>query len=166
MKSDSAKAWVKDALPIRIARSALAPNVPSADLFVTAGHAVLVDGVLVAAGSLVNGSTIAIHDASEMDTLEYFNIKLERHDVIFAQGAACETLLNVREHALNFAEYTRLYGMPQNNEAPCLPRLAYDGGRSALKGHLRSALSPLLDRRAPIDILRDRLDERAHSLAI
>src|SRR5579871_3416454 len=32
-KSDPSKAWVEDALPVRIARSALAPNVPSADLY-------------------------------------------------------------------------------------------------------------------------------------
>ena len=35
-KSDPSKPWVKDALPVRIARSALAPNVPHADLYVTA----------------------------------------------------------------------------------------------------------------------------------
>ena len=36
-KSDPTKPWVKDALPVRIARSALAPNVPHADLYVTSG---------------------------------------------------------------------------------------------------------------------------------
>ena len=40
-KSDPSKAWVRDALPVRIARSALAPDVPRADLYVTAGHALL-----------------------------------------------------------------------------------------------------------------------------
>ena len=35
-KSDPSKPWVKDALPVRIARSALGPNVPHADLYVTA----------------------------------------------------------------------------------------------------------------------------------
>jgi Hint domain len=32
-KSDPSKPWVKDALPVRIARSALAPDVPHADFF-------------------------------------------------------------------------------------------------------------------------------------
>ena len=51
-KSDPSKAWVEDALPVRIACSALAPNVPHADLCVTALHGVLIDGVLVPAEAL------------------------------------------------------------------------------------------------------------------
>src|SRR5271165_5712076 len=48
-KSDPSKPWVKDALPIRIARSALGPELPHADLYVTGGHSLLIDGVLVPA---------------------------------------------------------------------------------------------------------------------
>lgn len=48
-RSDVRKPWVEDARPVRIARSALAPNVPSADLLVTRGHALLIDGVLIPA---------------------------------------------------------------------------------------------------------------------
>src|SRR5277367_1399250 len=33
-KSDPTKAWVKDVLPVRIARSALGPDIPCADLYV------------------------------------------------------------------------------------------------------------------------------------
>ena len=43
-KSDPSKPWVKDALPVRIARSALAPNVPRADLYVNASsHSLLIE---------------------------------------------------------------------------------------------------------------------------
>src|SRR5216684_8892607 len=111
-RSDRTKAWVKDVLPIRIARSALGPDVPQVDLYVTKTHALLVDGVLVAAGNLINGTTITRYDASELDELEFFHIKLELHDVIYAAGAPCETLLNVDENAANFAEYVRQYGPP------------------------------------------------------
>jgi len=45
-ESDPTKAWVKDVLPVRVARSALGPNVPHADLCITKGHALLIDGVL------------------------------------------------------------------------------------------------------------------------
>src|SRR5580700_2417401 len=34
-KSDQTKAWVKDILPVRVARSALGPDVPRADLCIT-----------------------------------------------------------------------------------------------------------------------------------
>ena len=33
--------WVEEALPVRVARSALAPDVPHADLYVTGWHALL-----------------------------------------------------------------------------------------------------------------------------
>jgi hypothetical protein len=63
------KAWVKNVLPIRVARSALGPDVPHADLSVTQTHALLLDGVLVAAGNLINGMTITRYDASERDKI-------------------------------------------------------------------------------------------------
>jgi hypothetical protein len=61
-RSDPTKPWVKDALPVRIARSALAPNVPHADLYVTRGHSLLIDGVLVPAEVLINGTTITRYE--------------------------------------------------------------------------------------------------------
>src|SRR5574340_556428 len=107
-KSDPSKPWVGDALPVCIARSALAPNVPYADLYVTGGHALLIDGLLVPAGCLINGATITRHQAAnESDELEDFHIKLESHDVIYAEGAPVDTLLMVDERAVNFAEYFR-----------------------------------------------------------
>ena len=93
---------------------------PHSDLYVTKGHAVLIDNFLVPVGSLINGTTIALYDANELDELEFFHVKLESHDVIYAEGAPCETLLTVDENAVNFAEYLRMYGPPTGNEAPCV----------------------------------------------
>ena len=102
-KSDPSKPWVKDALPVRIARSALAPDVPHADLYVTAAHSLLIDGVLVPAELLINGTTITRYEAHEYDELEYFHIKLDGHNVVYAEGAPAETLLKVGKSAVNFA---------------------------------------------------------------
>ena len=77
-KSDPSKPWVKDALPVRIARSALAPDVPHADLYVTGHTACLIDGVLVPAEVLINGTTIIRYEAREYDELEFFHVKLDR----------------------------------------------------------------------------------------
>jgi hypothetical protein len=97
-------------MPIRIARSVLGPNVPQTDLYISEAHALLIDGVLVAAGNLVNDTTMTRYEAREYYELEFFHINLERHDVIYAEGAPTETLSGVDENAANFAEYLRQYG--------------------------------------------------------
>jgi hypothetical protein len=158
-KSDPSKPWVKDDLPVRIARSALAPNVPHADLYVTAGHCLLIDGVLAPVEMLINGATITRHDAREHDELEFFHVALESHDVIYAEGAPAETLFYVDESAVNFAEYLSRYGTPTTREARCAPLVHIGGGGDELKSRLRSALSPWIDRRGQADVVRDRLEE-------
>ncbi len=158
-KSDPSKPWPKDARPVRIARSALAPNVPQADLYVTQAHGVFIDDVLVSAGYLVNETTITLCEASELNELEFFHIKLESHDVIYAEGAPVETLLNVDERAVNFADYFRMNGVPTSNQVPCLLILSNWRPRG-LKSRFRSAIS-WIDRRKRIGVICDRLEERA-----
>jgi hypothetical protein len=157
-KSDPLKAWVKDALPIRIARSALGPELPHADLYVTGGHSLLIDGVLVPAEMLLNGTTITRYEP-ESDAMELFHIKLESHDVIYAEGAPVETLLTVRDSWVNFAEYFRRYGTVAADETRCAPHIHIWGGHIELKSRLRSALSPWIDLRNRAEVLRDRLEE-------
>ena len=160
------KPWVKDVLPVRITRSALGPNVPHADLYVSQWHSLFIDGVLVPAAYLVNGTTITRFAARELDELQYFHIKLESHDVIYAEGAPCDTILNpaVIEDAVNYADYLDRYGAPRT-EAPCAPFVGYEGGRSELKSRLRSAVSPWADGRKKLDIIRDRVEERGIALS-
>ncbi len=133
-KGDAVKA-------VRVSRSALDHNVPSADLVLTAPHAVYVDGVLVSIGNLVNGATIAVEEIEG----QFFHIELDKHDVINAEGATCESLLTA-------------------SMARCAPRLAIDGGRSEFRSRLRSALAVVVDRRTPLDIIRDKVEERSLSL--
>jgi Hint domain len=162
-KSDPSKPWAESILPVRIARSALGPNVPHADLYVTALHSVLIDGVLVPAEKLINGATISRFEP-EADEMEFFHIKLENHDVVYAEGAPAETLVNVTESAVNFVEYLRQYGMPSTEEVRCAPYVHIRGGRFELMSRARSALSPLIDLRDRADIVRERLEEGAYSL--
>ena len=157
-KSDPSKPWPKDARPVRIARSALAPNVPQADLYVTQAHGVFVDDVLVSAEYLVNETTITIYE-SELNELEFFHIKFESHDVIYAEGAPVETLLNVDEAAVNFADYFRANGVPPSDEELCLPMLS-NWRPSGLKSRFRMAAS-WIDRRKRIAAIRGRLADRA-----
>jgi hypothetical protein len=162
-RSDQAKAWVRGALPIRIARSALGPDIPNADLYITRTHALLIDGILVPVCNLINGTTITRYDACALDELEFFHIKLELHDVIYAEGAPCETLVYVDENAVNFVEYLRRYGPPTINYARCAPWVGF-GSRIEMKSRFRSAVSPWFDRRQKLDIIRDTLEERGIAL--
>ena len=164
-RSDPRKPWVEGVRPVRVARSALAPNVPHSDLFLTQGHALFVGDVLVPVSDLINRTTITLYPVEECDELEYFHIKLETHDVIHAEGVPCETLLTVTETLNNFADYLRRYGIPKVEEASCLPRLSYNGGRGQIKSRVRSAISPWFDCREKIDVIRDRLEERGIALS-
>jgi hypothetical protein len=159
-RGDLSRPWVRDVLPVRIARSALAADVPHTDLYLSQSHCIFIDGELVCVGSLVNGTTIALQDAGERSELAYYHLKLQNHDIVEAQGAPCETLLQVDENAVNFVEYLRMYGAQSEAVRPCVP-IRLSGNRSRLRSHLRSAFSPLLDRRQKADIIRDRLEDRA-----
>lgn len=58
---------------------ALGPDMPHADLYVSKERALLIDGVLVTAGSLINGATITVYDAREHDELEFFRSRVRLH---------------------------------------------------------------------------------------
>ena len=79
-------------LPIRIKADALAHNTPKRDLLVSPLHAMLIDGVLVPAHALVNGTTIVRDDAAT--SVRYVHIELDQHEAIWAEGAASETFVD------------------------------------------------------------------------
>ena len=153
--------------PVRVARSALGPNNPHRDLYLSRYHCLYIDGVLIPAVDLINGSTIARVDSKHISEIEYFHIKLDRHSVIYAEGAACETLqaiTAVNSDELEFAEYRKFYGEPVLPDEPVAPILAYNGGRAKLRGRIRSLVSHVVDVRSKLEIVRDDLRERAQNL--
>ena len=159
--------WAEQIAPIRVAQSALAPNTPHRDLFLSRYHCLYVDGVLIPVVDLVNNSTITRFGAEDLREIEYFHVKLERHSVIYAEGAACETLraiTAVNSDTVEFEEYRRLYGEPSLADEPAAPMLGYNGGRSRLRGYIRSAISQVIDVRSKLEIVRDELKERARSV--
>jgi hypothetical protein len=122
--------------------------------------------VLIPVVDLINKSTITRYSAEEVHEIEYYHIKLDRHSVIYAEGAACETLLSVtavNSDRAEFEEYRRLCGEPSSPDDPAAPILGYNGGRAKLKGRIRSAISPIIDLRTKLEIVRDRLRERARN---
>jgi hypothetical protein len=131
-------------MPIRVRRHALDGQVPHSDLYLSPGHALLVDGVLIRVMDLVNGASIAPALPEGITTIEYFHILLDGHQVILAQGAPTETLLldgQNDEHFANFAELRHLIpGILNAPMKPAAPIVGY-GGKKHLKALLRIAAS-------------------------
>jgi hypothetical protein len=110
--------------PILFKAGSIADHVPSRDLYVSPEHAMYVDGILIPSRNLVNG--ISILRAQPMDEVSYFHIELDRHDVIFAEGALSETFIDdeSRDTFHNVSEFHMLY--PTAAVAPveyCAPRV-------------------------------------------
>lgn len=82
-------------MPVRIAAHAFAAHRPARDLLVSPGHAICVDvlgELLIPAGSLINGTTVV---QEVVDTVTYWHLELDTHDVILAEGLPCESYIEM-----------------------------------------------------------------------
>lgn len=114
-----------DVQPICFKAGSLADRVPARDLYVSPEHALFLDGMLVPAGRLVNG--VSVLKMEGMEEIDYFHIELERHAVIFAEGAATESFADdgSRDTFNNARDYRALYpDEPRRRFVQyCAPRL-------------------------------------------
>lgn len=78
--------------PILFRIGALGDGVPHRDLRVSPGHAMFIGGRLVPARLLVNGTGIV--QESWCQEVAYHHIELDRHGLVVAEGAVCETYLD------------------------------------------------------------------------
>jgi hypothetical protein len=84
-----------EVMPVRISAHAFGPNRPARDLYVSPGHAICVDligEVLIPAAALVNGTTI---QQIEMDSVTYWHVELDSHDIILAENLPAESYLDM-----------------------------------------------------------------------
>lgn len=156
----------ENVMPIRIRRHALDGQVPHCDLYLSPGHALLVDGVLIRVMDLVNGASIAPALPEGISTIEYFHILLDGHQVILAQGAPTETLLldgQNDEHFANFAELRQIPGILNTPMKPAAPIVGY-GGKKHLKALLRIAASLVAGHDMVFDDY-EKIAARAYSVA-
>jgi hypothetical protein len=96
----------------RVRAGALADGAPLHDLLLPSGHALLLDGALVAAGGLVDGLGV-VSEPTE-GPVALVRLALEGHDAVLADGAAVET------------------ASPHPDAPACAPRRAPDGTLRAL----------------------------------
>jgi hypothetical protein len=161
----SGATWNESVVPIRIARSAIDEETPRRDLYVSRRHGLLIGSIFIRAGCLVNGTSIARALPVDLDTIEYFQIMLDTHEAVLAEGAPVETLLlenQSYEGYTNFAEFARLY--PADIHATMTPFAPYYGGKEHLKALVRLATGGLILTRTPIQEAYERIASRGEEL--
>jgi hypothetical protein len=84
--------------PIRIQRGAFADNTPQRDLLVSPDHGIFVDGKLVCARQLVNGTTITRENG--LAAVEYFHVELDQHAILYSEGLLSESYLDTGNRGL------------------------------------------------------------------
>ena len=113
--------------PVVIRKGAFGKAMPRRDLWVSPGHAVLVDGILIQAEKLLNGCTV---ERPPCRRVEYWHIELANHDIVFAEGMPAETYLDTgnRTAFVNGGAFLELHPdfRPRHWRETCIP-LATEG---------------------------------------
>jgi hypothetical protein len=128
--------------PVLINAHALGDQLPSQPLAVSPGHSMLLGDTLVLAKLLVNGVTITQNQTAR--EVEYFQIELEMHDCVIAEGAWSETYADCegqRGQFHNAAEFERMY--PDHRPPEELHLCAH---RPEMGPQLDAVLRPVVER--------------------
>ena len=163
IRRSASASWHPGVLPIRVAKFAIDEQTPSRDLYLSQGHFLLIDGVLIPVDHLVNGQSIVVdHDAKASEAIEYFSVELDTHQVIFAEGMAAETFRYGGGQIAwdNLGDYENLYGREHKVMPAFAPLCYYKGGRAEVRALLRLAASRVRD---PIQVAYARIAARARS---
>lgn len=97
-------------LPIRIRANSLGENIPSRDLLASPDHAIMIDGILVHAGALVNGHSI-VRETDVPPSFTYYHVELDDHSLILAENTPAETFIDNADRLAfdNWQEHEALY---------------------------------------------------------
>ena len=109
--------------PIRFRAGSLGEDLPRRDLLVSPEHAMFLDGLLIPARCLMNGTTIV--QERGLARVDYFHVELDSHDVLLAEGAASESYLDDDSRGMfhNASEYAELYPGAPAPGGFCAPKV-------------------------------------------
>lgn len=114
-------------MPVRIRAGALGAGLPLRDLHLTANHALMIEGLLINASALINGTSIDWIPLTELGT-EYsiYHIETEHHSLILAEGTPAESYIDYlsRSSFYNYDEYLEIYGMEKTISEMPMPRIS------------------------------------------
>jgi hypothetical protein len=143
-------AMAAKAAPILIKAGALADGLPARDLRVSPDHAIEVDGYLIPAKHLVNGTSIV--QEAWCQRVTYFHLELEAHGLLLSEGLWSESYLDDgNRHAFNNAGLTGLF-------------LDFEAERSAGQ-YDKQACLPVLREGLALDLIQGRIALRGEGLA-
>ena len=135
--------------PILIKAGAIAPGMPARDLRVSPDHAMEVDGHLIPAKHLVNGSSII--QEVWCKRVRYFHLELEAHGLLLSEGTWSESYLDDgNRDAFNNTAMTGLF-------------LDFEAGRSQGQ-YDQLACLPVLRQGLKLDEIHGRLALRAEAM--
>jgi len=160
--------WPKSVIPIRVSRGAIDDDTPHADLYLSPAHALYIDGVLMPVNDLVNGTSIVAAVPPGIESLDYFQIVAETHEIVSAEGAPAETFSarSDKEYRAfaNFAEYEHLYP----NDAHPIEPIAVNLGtaRAHLSALLGVGMSYFMDVPDPLQGAYERIAWRAGEIGL
>jgi Hint domain-containing protein len=169
IRRNESVSWHPRVVPIRVSRFAIDDRTPHRDLYLSQEHSLLIDGVLIPVKYLVNGRSIVFDDAAQRsESIEYFCVELDTHEVIFAEGTAAESFRYTGGHQIawdNLSAYQDLYGSEHEVMSAVAPICRYGSVCTEVGGLIRLAASRFVDVRDPIQIAYDRIAARAMAIA-
>jgi hypothetical protein len=115
--------------PIRVAAGAFSAT---ADLLMSPSHAINLEGSLIESGALIDHASVERVGEWNAPELTYFNLELDQHELIWANGVATESYFSSyrtngfsRQSWDNYSEYVALYGEGELMQELDMPRIAF-----------------------------------------
>jgi hypothetical protein len=115
--------------PIRIAAGTFGAT---ADLLMSPSHAINLEGSLIESGALIDHASVERVGEWNAPELTYFNLELDQHELIWANGVATESYFSSyrtngfsRQSWDNYSEYVALYGEGELMQELDMPRIAF-----------------------------------------